>query len=49
MILLHLSDLHFGWDAGDAKAQAERTLALDALLELLPALETKHGFKIASA
>jgi len=36
--LLHLSDLHFGYD-GDSTARAQRELALDALVRELQSLE----------
>ena len=38
-ILLHLTDLHFGWDAGDANARALRKVALDKLIDTLRSLD----------
>jgi hypothetical protein len=37
--ILHISDLHFGWD-GNQKAQNERKLALNGMLRLLSSLDS---------
>ena len=38
IVILHISDLHFGW-GGQEKERAERDLALNGLLNQLRALE----------
>ena len=38
-VVLHLTDLHFGWDGKDISAQAARTNCLNSLLDCLGKLE----------
>lgn len=37
-VLLHLTDLHFGWNATDLAATTQRTLSLDSLLQTIKEL-----------
>lgn len=40
-VLLHLTDLHFGWNAADPAATTQRTLSLDSLLRTLAELPSE--------